>query len=173
MPNCSLLTRKSLLIRLVAGALLSCALLVGFLAGGVSGARAQDPIDVTGEITDPAGALTNTSAVQGALDRLRESTDMQLFVVYVDSFDGLSGEEWGTRTAQLSGLGVDDALLAVAVDDRRYGLIIDLDAPISDNEFDRISRAVEDKLSDDNWDGAAITAAETLRGALEIGRAHV
>lgn len=165
----SSLTEKSLLIRLFAGALAGCALLLGLLTAGASSAHAEDPMDVRGEITDPAGALTDTSAVQAALDRLRDNTDMQLFVVYVDSFDGLSGEDWAAQTAELSGLGTDDALLAVAVDDRRYGLDIALEAPITDDEFDRIARAVEDDLSDSNWDGAAITAAETMRGALEGG----
>lgn len=165
----SSLTEKSLLIRLFAGALAGCALLLGLLTAGASSAHAEDPMDVRGEITDPAGALTDTSAVQAALDRLRDNTDMQLFVVYVDSFDGLSGEDWAAQTAELSGLGTDDALLAVAVDDRRYGLDIALEAPITDDEFDRIARAVEDDLSDSNWDGAAITAAETMRSALEGG----
>lgn len=169
MPTRSVLTTNSLLIRVFTGALLSCALLVGLLVGGASSARAQDPMNVPGEITDPAGALTDVSAVQGALDRLRDSTDMQLFVVYVDTFDGLSGEEWADETYDLSGMGVDDALLAVAIEDRSYGLVIDLEAPITDEEFDRISRAVESDLSDDDWDGAAITAAETLRGALVGG----
>lgn len=168
MPTRSSLTEKSLLIRLFAGALLGCALLVGLLTTAPS-AHAQDPMNLPGEITDPAGVLSDTPAVQAALDTLRADTDMQLFVVYVPTFDGLSGEDWANKTYALSGFGVDDALLAVATDDRRYGLVIDLDAPISDAQFSSISRAVEDKLTAKDWDGAAITAANTLRSELTGG----
>src|SRR5690606_39483276 len=90
--------------------------------------RAVPPMHVAGEIMDPEGVLGDrTDAVQGALDRLAEDTDLQLFVVYVPSFDGMDGVDWANATANASGLGVDDLLLAVATEERRYGLSYDND----------------------------------------------
>ncbi len=69
-------------------------------------AHATDPLDVQGEITDQVGALAGQEAeVQAALDRLSADTPLQLFVVYVDSFDGLDGVTWANETAIASGLG--------------------------------------------------------------------
>jgi len=129
-------------------------------------ARAVPPMDVAGEITDPDGVLGDrTDAVQGALDRLAEDTDLQLFVVYVPSFDGMDGVDWANATANASGLGVDDLLLAVATEERRYGLSYDNNVSLSDAELDRMVSAAEDELRDDDWAGAAIAAAEVARGA--------
>ncbi|TWG82669.1 Beta-propeller domains of methanol dehydrogenase type [Cellulosimicrobium cellulans J34] len=129
-------------------------------------ARAVPPMDVAGEITDPDGVLGDrTGAVQDALDRLAEDTDLQLFVVYVPSFDGMDGVDWANATANASGLGVDDLLLAVATEERRYGLSYDNNVSLSDAELDRMVSAVEDELRDDDWAGAAIAAAEVARGA--------
>ena len=47
-------------------------------------------------------------------------TGTDLFVVYVDSFDGADGQQWASDTANLSQFGTNDVLLAVA--DRRPGL---------------------------------------------------
>ncbi|WP_307868875.1 TPM domain-containing protein [Cellulosimicrobium cellulans] len=129
-------------------------------------AHAVPPTDVAGEITDPDGVLGDqTDEVQDALDRLAQDTDLQLFVVYVASFDGMDGVDWANATANASGLGVDDLLLAVATEDRRYGLSYDNNVSLTDAELDRISAAAEDELRDDDWAGAAIAAAEVARGA--------
>ncbi|KZM78488.1 TPM domain-containing protein, partial [Cellulosimicrobium sp. I38E] len=157
------------------GARASLALVAAALVALVTGlalllpaatAHAVAPLDVAGEITDPDGVLGNqTDEVQDALDRLAQDTDLQLFVVYVASFDGMDGVDWANATANTSGLGVDDLLLAVATEDRRYGLSYDNNVSLTDAELDRISAAVEDELRDDDWAGAAIAAAEVARGA--------
>ncbi|MGO1333353.1 TPM domain-containing protein, partial [Cellulosimicrobium funkei] len=129
-------------------------------------AHAVPPMDVTDEITDPSGVLGDrTDDVRAALDRLAQDTDLQLFVVYVDDLDGMDGVDWANATANQSGLGVDDLLLAVGTQDRRYGLSYDNNVPLSDAELDRITSAVEDELRADDWAGAAIAAAEVARGA--------
>lgn len=148
-------------------ALAAVVLLTGLALLAPAGtAHAVPPVDVAGEITDPDGVLGNqTAAVQDALDRLAQDTDLQLFVVYVPSFDGMDGVDWANATANTSGLGVDDLLLAVATEDRRYGLSYDNNVSLTDAELDRISAAAEDELRDDDWAGAAIAAAEVARGA--------
>ena len=61
---------------------------------------------------------------------------MRLYVVYVRSFSGRDGQDWADRSAQASQLGRRDALLAVAVDDRAYGISLDEAFPVSDDVVD-------------------------------------
>ncbi|MFD5333622.1 TPM domain-containing protein, partial [Cellulosimicrobium cellulans] len=154
------------LLALVATALVALVTGLALLVVPAGPAHAVPPMDVAGEITDPDGVLGDrTDTVQDALDRLAQDTDLQLFVVYVPSFDGMDGVDWANATANASGLGVDDLLLAVATEDRRYGLSYDNNVSLTDAELDRISAAVEDELRDDDWAGAAVAATEVARGA--------
>jgi len=130
----------------------------------------EPPLDVAGEITDPEGVLGDrTGDVQDALDRLAQDTSLQLFVVYVPDLDGMDGIDWANATANASGLGVNDLLLAVGTEDRRYGLSYDTDVSLSDADLDRIDAAVETSLRADDWAGAAIAAADTAREAASGG----
>lgn len=125
---------------------------------------AEQPLDLPGRVTDPAGVLGDqTDEVEAAMDRLEADTPYQLFVVYVDTFDGQDAQTWATATANLSGMGRDDVLLAVATEDRRYDLSADHNIGLSDAALDTVQTAVEDELSQDEWAGAAIAAADTLR----------
>jgi uncharacterized membrane protein YgcG len=67
---------------------------------GWSPAHADDPIDVTGQITDRADALGpgEEDRVRRSLDRFFERTGLQLFVVYVPTFGDRTGEQWANRT---------------------------------------------------------------------------
>jgi uncharacterized membrane protein YgcG len=110
------------------------ALVFGLLAFGGATASAEAPLRVNGDITDPAGALgSDPSTVQAALDRLSTESGMRLYVVYVRSFSGRDGQDWADRSAQASQLGRRDALLAVAIDDRAYGISLDEAFPVSDD----------------------------------------
>ncbi len=125
---------------------------------------AAQPLDLPGRITDPDGVLGNqTDEVEAAMDRLEADTPYQLYVVYVDTFDGQDAQTWATATANLSGLGRDDVLLAVATEDRRYDLSADNNIGLSDASLDRVQAAVEDELSQEEWAQSAIVAADTLR----------
>ena len=137
---------------------------------GGSPTYADPPLDVRGEITDNAGVLSpgDEAKVQQALDDYHNKTGFQLFVVFVRSFDGLSGPDWSDQTATKSGLGTTETLLAVAVDDRRYGTSVPNEHPISDSDFARIeTEQIEPALSNDDWAGAAIAAAEGYSAAAE------
>ncbi|WP_416344554.1 TPM domain-containing protein [Isoptericola peretonis] len=160
-----------------AAALGACVLaLVLVLAGAALlavSASAVPPLPrLDSEITDESGVLEGDEAeVQAALDRLADETPYQLFVVYVDSFDGADGPTWANATANNAALGADDLLLAVAVEDGVYGLSVDNTAGISDAELDTVEATVEDHLRDGDWSGAAIAAADTVRtgGATSSG----
>ncbi len=137
---------------------------VVLLGGGP--ALAEPPFDVPEQVTDRAGVLVgNESAVEAAVAELQAEEQLQLFVVYVDSFDGLDPDEWATRTAELSGLGGNDVLFAVAVEDRRYTYNPPADFRLSDQEIEQlIASDVEPELTAGDFDGAAVAFAEGLGG---------
>lgn len=124
---------------------------------------ASPPLTLTQEVTDESGVLTaeGLGDVQAALDRLATGSTLQLFVVYVESFDGADPVDWANATANNSGLGVDDLLLAVATEDRVYGLSVDTNVPLSDDQIGELEDAAEDRLREADWAGAAVALADT------------
>jgi hypothetical protein len=131
-------------------------------------AFADDPVALHGaDVVDQADVLgSKTADVQAALDKLASNTNLQLFVVYVDSFDNPSDpKQWADATAIDSGLGVNDALLAISVDDKVYRWSVDAAFPLSDSQLASIGTKVEDALHDDDWAGGAITAAQEFEAS--------
>jgi uncharacterized membrane protein YgcG len=151
-----------------AGAAAALALAAALAAAG--SATAEPPQDLAGEVTDTAEVLRDPAAVQAALDELSDTTDLQLFVTYIDTFDGADPATWAAQTAERSRLGVDDILLVVAVEDRTYQVSADPDLALSDDELRAVEvDAIEPHLSDDDWDGAAVAAAEGYADATRPG----
>ncbi|WP_263120067.1 TPM domain-containing protein, partial [Cellulomonas sp. RIT-PI-Y] len=132
---------------------------------------ATDPISLTGEITDSSGVLSSAESgqVQDALDQLAQDTDYQLYVVYVDDFGDLSRDDWVQQTADQTGLGSQDLVLAVATESRVYTLAPESVDGLSSSALDSVAADVEDQLRDDDWSGAAITAADGIRSAATGG----
>lgn len=134
---------------------------------GVSagGALAEPPQRVDSDIVDKAGVLgPNTPQVRAALDRLRQDSGLQLFVVFVASFDGTGGQEWADDSARRSQLGARDVLLAVAVEDRAYGVSVDEQFPLAQRALDDLLSAdVEPRLAAADRAGATIAFADGLR----------
>ena len=136
--------------------------------------RADAPFDVTDQITDRAGVLGDTSPLESDLDRLLSEHGLQLFVVYVGSFDGASGEEWARQTYELSGMGGNDILLAVATGDRRYSTWTTSESGLTAEQDQQVrSQYIEPALANDDWAGAVSAAAEgyglAASGGLEEG----
>lgn len=132
---------------------------------------ATDPISLTSEITDSSGVLSSAESgqVQDALDQLAQDTDYQLYVVYVDDFGDLSRDDWVQETADQTGLGSQDLVLAVATESRVYTLAPESVDGLSSSALDSVAADVEDQLRDDDWSGAAITAADGIRSAATGG----
>src|SRR4051794_16857907 len=127
-------------------------------------AAAEAPVALTEQITDTADVLSDESGDEHAIDQLRADQDIQLFVVYVDTFNGATGEDWAKQTADLNGLGGNDLLFAVAVDDRAYGVHTGDAVSASDDEIQQvISSDVEPELSQGNWDASVVALADGLR----------
>ena len=126
-------------------------------------AVAEPPLDLPSAVTDSAGVLAaaDEARVTDALAGLAEASPYQLFVVFVDSFDGQGNRAWADATAEASGLGRDDILLAVAVGDRRYQVSVDGDIALDDAALTRVEQDdIEPALRVDDWAGAAVAAAE-------------
>jgi hypothetical protein len=136
--------------------------------GAAPPARAAEPMSLQQQITDEAGVLGGqTAQVQDALDRLRSQTGVRLFVAYVDTFGGLSAQQWANQTADRSNLGRDDVLMAVAVKDRAYYVSVDNGFKLSNSKVSDIAaNDIQPHLAANDWAGAAIAAADGFRQAL-------
>ena len=149
--------------------------LIGVLAVlvlGTGSAVADPPTRLADRVTDQAGVLTpaEVTQVQDAVEQLRTENNVDLFVVFVESFDGADGQDWADETARRSQLGAEDALLAVAVADRAYGVSIPDGFPVDESRVDEIrTEDVEPRLSAEAWAGAAIAMADGLRSGSGSG----
>lgn len=162
-------------LRLFSPFLAALALLVLLLAPAAL-AKAEPPVSIPGGtyIVDNASVLGgDTDAVQAAIDQLGQDHGLTFFVVYVDSFDGMSGEEWGTQVATDKQLGANDALLVVATQDGKYALLADTSViPPAKNENIQ-SKVLKPQLVDSNWAQAAIDTAAALGDAAGGGKGNV
>ncbi|MCF6746492.1 TPM domain-containing protein, partial [Blastococcus sp. KM273128] len=133
------------------------------LGGGP--AWAVPPFRLTDQVTDQVGALNGSAGeVRGVVEELGADTGTDLYVVFVSSFDGADQGEWAQATAELSQLGEEDALLAVAVDDERYGTVRPADFPVTGAAFDELTdERVAPELSAGDWAGGVAAFAELLR----------
>ena len=132
------------------------------LSGGA--ALADEPFRLDEQVVDEAGVLDDEASVDDALDELQTEDGTQLFVVFVDSFDGMSATEWIQSTAELSDLGGNDAVLAVAVDDDNYGFNVPSSADVSVSEANQLAgQAVEPEFADGNWEAGVVAFADILR----------
>ncbi|MBW4043199.1 MAG: TPM domain-containing protein [Acidobacteria bacterium] len=130
-----------------------------------SAAEAVTPFRVADRVTDQVGALGDrTAEVRSHVDRLSADTRFDLWVVYVDSFDGANPQTWADDTATVSQLGVDDVVLAVATGERAYAFSLDTAATLTDAQIAHVrADLVEPLLARSDWAGAAIAAADGLR----------
>ncbi|MDN5932305.1 MAG: TPM domain-containing protein [Pseudonocardia sp.] len=139
---------------------------LAWLLFGAGVALADPPSRVGGAVTDSAGVLApgDPARITEAFGRLREANGTQVFVVYVESFDGAGGQDWADDAARMSQFGADDVLLAVAVDDRAYGVHVDPELVVSQSDIDEALADTEDRLAAGDWAGAAIALSDGLGG---------
>ena len=146
--------------------LLLAALLGGALLLGAGPAQAAEPVDIGGAyLLDEAGVLGDDAPrVEAALDALFDEVGSPLVVVIVDTFEApQNGAEWARAAAIASGLGERDALLAIAVEDRAFGVSPGLEFPVSDAVLASAeSEALIPALRDDRWADAIVAYAERL-----------
>jgi hypothetical protein len=144
------------------------ALLTALLLAG-SPALAEPPSGLAEQVSDQAGVLGgDVDAVRTAIEDLEQETGTRLYAVFVDSFDGIDRSTWTRETAQRSGLGADDVMLAVAVDDRRYGVHYGDSVDASDLQA-VVDDEVAPRLSQGDWAGAVTALADGLAGGSTSG----
>ncbi|KAM9865483.1 hypothetical protein ACIFOC_02021 [Leucobacter aridicollis] len=138
--------------------MLGLAALAGLALFAPAAASATPPPSFGGKyVIDGTSDGVVGSSVSKLEDEVREfATEhgVQLFVVYVDTFDSPTDpEQWGAATAQKNFLGDDGVLLSVAVEDRLY----DLNAPqalMTDAQYDTLSNDyVRPALKSSDWTG--------------------
>lgn len=142
---------------------------IGLWAACVLPAFAEPPVTLaSGYVTDMADVLGgDTARVEAALEQLNEDHNVQLFVVFVDTFDSMGSQAWTDAAAEANGLGLNDMLLAIAVLDRQYAWSVDADFKLTDAELEDVAASdIEPHLQDDDWAGAAIAAADGYGDAL-------
>jgi uncharacterized membrane protein YgcG len=139
----------------------------GLLLAPAAPASAVPPFRLAEQVTDEVGALDGQDRqVADALSALRSDTGVQLWVVYVESFDGADGQSWADATATTSGLGVDDVVLAVATGDRAYAYSVDEGFRLDDADVQEVARDTEAELAQEDWAGAAVAGAQSIEGHL-------
>ncbi|GHD43068.1 TPM domain-containing protein [Mycetocola manganoxydans] len=147
------------------------ALTAGLVLGTPAAAIAAEPVDLpSGRVLDESGVLSGTDeeAIESAVESLNSETGADLWVVYVDTFENpTDAAEWTNTTAEANGLGPAQYLLAVATEQRSYYLSGATDGPVSDDQIGEIEqRLVQPRLSDGDWGGAGVAAANGLQSAI-------
>ncbi len=121
-------------------------------------------------VTDQADVLTpaEEAGVADALQQLRDSHGVQLFVAYVTSTKPAAVTDFTRSTAEANSLGGNDALLLVAVEDRSDALWVGNSlGAITNDEIDAIlTSAVEPRLNDGDFAGAMIDGAAAIGDAV-------
>src|SRR5690349_10091606 len=95
---------------------------VSIVIGGAVSASAADPVTLgSGRVLDDAAVLSSAdeSAIQARSEELSSSSNVDLWVVFVDEFtDPSDAGKWANDTAALNNLGPNQYLLAVSVGGR-------------------------------------------------------
>lgn len=131
-------------------------------------ASASPPLRLTNYVTDQAGVLDAAAlaTVTGAVDDLYNARRVRLWVVYVPSFSGESGVQWAQRAMEINDFQPDqDAILAVATQDRDYALLAGKAILGNSEQADLRRNEVEPALRQGDWAGAATAAATGLSNA--------
>lgn len=131
-------------------------------------ATAEPPFRLPDQVTDNAGALNDRQRadVQKAVDKLYSDRHVRLWVVFVQSFAPQGAVGWAQQTQKISDLGSEDAILAVATEQRSYAFLVSPTAAGgSSTKVDNLRRdAIEPALRNKDWAGAAVAAANGLDG---------
>ena len=140
---------------------------LALVLAGAGTASAEPPLEVTGQITDASGLLgTGAAAAEQAVADLAAEDDLQLYAVFVPSFDGADPGDWAQDTARLSALDDNDVLLAVAAGEStyEYGYWVAEDFPLSEVDLDRaVTDEVEPQLAAGDRSGAVVALASQLQ----------
>lgn len=130
-------------------------------------AQAVDAGRLDSQLVDGVGILSpdDEQAINDELKQLQQSDRIQFYIVYTDTFGGMSAQEYAETTAAANGggQGSNVGVLAIAVDDRQYDVYASPGGTWSQSKLDAASEAAYDELINDNFAGAGLAAAEAVR----------
>jgi uncharacterized membrane protein YgcG len=146
--------------------------LVGVVALAIAAptAHAEDVLQLEGPVTDTSGALAGgEDDVASAIERTLADHAVQVFVLFVATTEGAPAREYAEQTAAANSLGVNDALLLVAIDDRTdFIWVSDGLDEITDDELDAIIvDTLEPRLQDGDFTDAAVATVEAVGAAAD------
>lgn len=150
--------------------LVALAVISSLLFGAAIPAAATPPVSLgSSRVLDDAGVLSSSEEreIVARSESLSESSRLDLWVVYVDRFtDPSDPSEWGTETARLNGLGLNQYVLVVSTEGRTFYLAGQSGGPVSDEQLARIEQdRIGPALGNDGWVAGAIAAADGLAAA--------
>jgi uncharacterized membrane protein YgcG len=152
------------LARLASGLTLPFVVALLLLALAVPAGAQQVP-RLDSAVTDETGLLDeDRAAIEAALERLFERTGVQLYVLFIETTDGVDIGDYAEAVGDAN-LGPRDALLVVAVADRTDNISIGpaLRDDVSQVQLDRVRTAVlEAGLAEGDFGGAVVDTADAL-----------
>ena len=132
----------------------------------IAPAAAQSVPKLTDHVTDQAGVMSTTdkASAEDAIQRVDDTYHIQVWALFVRTTGSTTAPDYATEVATGNGLGGNDAVLVVAVDDRRDGLWVGpLLDPISTQQLNSVlANAVEPSLASGAWAQAVADGAEAL-----------
>lgn len=130
-------------------------------------AQAVDAGRLDSQLVDGVGILSpdDEQAINDELKQLQQSDRIQFYIVYTDTFGGMSAQEYAETTAAANGggQGSNVGVLAIAVDDQQYDVYASPGGTWSQSKLDAASEAAYDELINDNFAGAGLAAAQAVR----------
>ncbi|GAA1741985.1 TPM domain-containing protein [Microbacterium paludicola] len=131
---------------------------------GALPASAEEPVELgSGYVFDGSDVLSDAeeAAAQQRLEQLSADTGLDLWVVYVDTFENPTDRvAWANDTAVLNQLGEDQYLLAISTEGRALFISAPEGGPVSDARLGQIETSVGEAIGTDDWAAAVDAAAE-------------
>jgi uncharacterized membrane protein YgcG len=143
---------------------------VFLLALAVSAVLGATIPELRNRITDQTGVLAGSeSEITDAINALERAHNIQLFVLFVQSTEDLSAEEYAAQTASRNSLGGNDALILVALQDRsdRIWVGSSLDEVTVDELNQIAENDLEPRLASGDYGDGVVAAIEGIGNAAE------
>lgn len=145
---------------------LGAATSLGLSAGAL---LTEDPVDVGGDpFVDTTGDYAGDDAeLTSFLEQNNAESSGDVYVVVVESFDGMGREQWAVETANSSSLGSDDLLIAIAMGDEEWGYASTDSFPLPRSEIESIANDVlEPDLNTGDVAGAVMGYSNAISEAI-------
>src|SRR5688500_1388422 len=154
------MSRRVLVLLLLAG-------LFAWVAPDV--AEAQQPPRLDRRVVDQTGLLSGADVgrVEAAFREVEDSDGVQVFALFVRTTGNTPAPQYAEDVAHANGLGGNDALILVALDDRRDAVWVGPSLEnIGDDEIDEVlTDHIEPRLQASAWADALIEGAQALGDA--------